>query len=118
MPGHKHGKLFVGRPCKKRADYLLKLSRHQLKMVVVILTGHAAVRGHLYTVGLFDGDPTCRFFRKEIETVQHIICCCEVLARQRYNVFGNPLVETKDASTASVRDLCLFIRGTGLLNVY
>jgi len=24
-------------------------------MVVAILTGHAAVRGHLYTVGLFDG---------------------------------------------------------------
>jgi hypothetical protein len=89
---------------------------HQLKMVVVILTGHAPVRGHLYTMGLFDGDPTCRFCRKE--TVQHIICCCEVLAHQRYNVFGNPFVEPKDISTASVRDLCLLIRGTGLLNVY
>jgi hypothetical protein len=111
-------------------------------MVVVILTGHTAVRGHLYTVGLFDGDPTCRFCRKktetvrhiicrketetvqhiicrkETETVLHIICCCEVLARQRYFVFGNPLVEPKNISTASVRDLCLVIRGTGLLNLY
>jgi hypothetical protein len=35
------------------------------------------------------------------ETVQqHIICCCEALARQSYNVFGNPLVEPKDISTA------------------
>jgi hypothetical protein len=117
-PGHRHGKLFIGRPCKKRADDLLKLSRHQLKMVVVILTGHAAVRGHLYTMGLFDGDPTCRFCRKETETVQHIICCCKALARQRYNVFGNPLVEPKDISTATVRDLCLFITGTALLNLY
>ena len=50
--------------------------------------------------------------------MQHIICFCEALARQRYNVFGNPLVEPKDISTASVRDLCLFIRGTGLLNEY
>ena len=74
-------------------------------MVVAILTGHAPVRGHLYTVGLFYGDPTCRFCRKETETVQHIICCCEALARQRYNVFGNPLVESKDISTALVRDL-------------
>jgi hypothetical protein len=24
-------------------------------MVVAILTGHAPVRGHLYTMGLFDG---------------------------------------------------------------
>jgi len=50
--------------------------------------------------------------------VRYTICCCEALARQRYNVYGNPFVEPKDVSTASVRDLCLFIRGTGLLNVY
>jgi hypothetical protein len=70
-------------------------------MVVAILPGHAPVRGHLFTVGLFDGDPICRFYRKETETVQHIICCCEALACQQYNVFGNPLVEPKDISTAS-----------------
>jgi hypothetical protein len=69
-------------------------------MVVAILTGHAPVRGHLYTMGLFDGNPTYRFCRKETETVQHIICCCEALARQRYNVFGKAFVETKDISTA------------------
>jgi hypothetical protein len=85
-------------------------------MVVAILTGHAPVRRRLRTVGLFEGDPTCRF-RKEAETVQHIICRCEALARQRFNVFGNPNVEPKDISTASVRDPCLFIRGTGLLNM-
>jgi len=87
-------------------------------MVVAILTEHAPVKWHLYTMGLFDGDPTCRFCRKETETVQHNICCCEALARQNYNVFGNPLVEPKDISRAPVRDLCLFIKGTGLLNVY
>jgi len=118
LPGHIHGKLFIGRPCKKRADDLLKLSRHQLKMVVAIFTGHAPVRSHLYIVGLFDGDPTCRFCRMEAETVQHIICCCEASARQRYNVFGRLIVEPKDISTASVRDLCLLIQGTGLLNLY
>jgi hypothetical protein len=86
-------------------------------MVVVILTGHAAVRGHLYIVGLFEEDPTCRLCRKQTETVQHIVCCSEVLAGQRYNVFGNLFVEPKGISTAAIRDLCLFIRGTGLLNV-
>jgi hypothetical protein len=44
---------------------------------------------------LYEGDPPCGFCRKEIETVEHIICCCEVLARQRCDVFGNPLVEPK-----------------------
>jgi hypothetical protein len=86
-------------------------------MVVAILTGHAAVRRHLYIMGLFEGDPTCRLCRKEPETVQHIICCCEALALQRYSVFGNPFVDPKYISTASVRDLSLFVRGTGLLNM-
>jgi hypothetical protein len=59
-------------------------------------------------MGLFDGDPTCRFYRKETETVQHIICCCEALARQRYNVYGNPLVEPKSISSLSKGPLPLY----------
>jgi hypothetical protein len=117
LPGHRHGKLFIGRRCKKRADDLLRLNRHQLKMVVAILIGDVPVRRHLSIMGRFNGEPTCRFCRMETETVQHIICCCEVLARQRYNVFGRLIAEPKDISTAPVRNLCLFIRGTGLLNL-
>jgi hypothetical protein len=86
-------------------------------MVVAILTGHAPVWRYLNIMGLFDGDPTSRFCRMETETVQHIICCCEALARQRCNVFGRLIAKPKDISTASIRDLCLFIRDTGLLNV-
>jgi len=102
---------------RKRAEDLLKLSRHQLRTVEAIFTGHAPVRGHLYIMCLFDADPTCRFCRMENETVQHIICGCKALARQRYDVFGKLTVEPKDTNTASVRDLCLFIWGTGLLNL-
>jgi len=39
------------------------------------------------------------------------------MARQSFNIFGRPTVEPKDISTASVRDLCLFIRGAGLLRL-
>jgi hypothetical protein len=116
VPGCRHGKLFIGRPSKKRADDLLKLVRHQLKLAVAILTGHASVRGHLRIMGLFNGDPPCRFCKMETETVQHITCSREALARQRY-VYGKPFVEPKDISTASLRDLCLFMRDTGILNL-
>jgi hypothetical protein len=117
LPAHRHGKLFIGKPCKKRVVDLLQLNRHLLKTAVAIFTGHAPVRKHLVIMGLFDGDPTCRFCRKETETVHHIICCCEALAGQRYNVFGNLFIEPKDISRASVGDMCLFIKGTGLLNL-
>jgi hypothetical protein len=65
LPGHRHGKPFIGKPCKKRADDQLKLSRHLLRLTVAIFTGYAPVRGHLYTLGLFDEDPTCRFCGEE-----------------------------------------------------
>jgi len=107
LPGLRYGQLLIDRPCKKRADDLLKLGRHQIKMATAIYTGHAPVRGHLYTMGLFDGDQICRFCGMENKTVQHITCCCEALCFQRYNVFGRLTVEPKDISTASTRDLCL-----------
>jgi hypothetical protein len=86
-------------------------------MVTAIYTGHAPVRGHLFTIGLFEGDPICRLCRMETETVQHIVCRCEALVRQCYNVFGELITEPKDISTASIKDLCLFIRGAGLLKL-
>jgi hypothetical protein len=102
-PGHRHGKLFISRPYKRRAEDLLKLSRHQLNVVAAILTGHAPMRKHLHIMGLSDGDPTCRFCRKETKTVKHIIYCCQVLACQRYNFFGKLSAETKAISTASFK---------------
>jgi hypothetical protein len=65
---------------------------------------------------LFDGDPTCRFCGSETETAHHIICRCEALARQRYTFFGKLFVEPKDKSMAFLKDLCIFVRGTGLMN--
>jgi hypothetical protein len=86
-------------------------------MVVAVLAGRAPVRGHMRIIGLFNGDPSCRFCKMETETVEHITCCCDALARQRYNIFGKPFFEPKEISTASLRDLGLFIRDTGLLNL-
>jgi hypothetical protein len=86
-------------------------------MITAFYTEHAPVSGHLFTIGLFDGDPICRRCGIETETVQHIVCRCEALAGQRYDVFGKLIIEPKDISTASIRDLCFFIRCAGLLRM-
>ena len=61
-------------------------------------------------MGLFNGNPSCRFCKMVAETEQHITCCCEALARQRYNIFGKLFIEPKYISTASLRDLPLYKR--------
>jgi hypothetical protein len=94
---------------------MLKLSRHQLRMIVAFLTGHDPLKKHLNTMSLFHGNPDCRFCKMETEIMYHIICCCEVLACQHYNFFGKFFVEPKDISMSSLKDLCLFVRDIGLM---
>ena len=36
---------------------------------------------------LFDGDPSRRFCGIVTEKLQHLVCRCEALSRQHYNVF-------------------------------
>ena len=50
----------------------------------------------------------------ETETVQHLVCCCEALSRQRYNVSGELTTEPNVICTATVTNLRLFISHTGL----
>jgi hypothetical protein len=92
---------------KKRVNDLFKLSRHQLRTVVAFLMGHAPVKKHLNSMGLFDGSRNCRFCKAEAERMYRIICCCEVLAHQCYNFFVKFFAKPKYISTASLKDMCL-----------
>jgi hypothetical protein len=58
---------------------------------------------YLNIMGLFDGDPTCIFCRMETKTGHHIICCCEAIAHQHSNFFGELFAEPKDISMASLK---------------
>jgi hypothetical protein len=48
--GRRHGKLIISRA----EEDLLKLSRHQVGMVVAFLMGHAHVRKHVHIMDLFN----------------------------------------------------------------
>jgi hypothetical protein len=71
--------------------------------------GHTPVTKHLNIMGLFDGNPDCRFCKMAAETACHIICCCKTLAYQCYNFFGIFSVVPKDISMATLKGLCLFV---------
>jgi hypothetical protein len=65
-------------------------------MVLTILTGHAPVRTHLHTMGLFEGD-TVRRVCADRRLKQHSTSFAAAkrwLARQ-LNVFGDSVVEPK-----------------------
>jgi hypothetical protein len=102
---------------KERADDLLKLDRHQLKLIAGIFTGHVPVRRHKQIIGLYDGDPSCRLCGLETETVQQHLCYCEAFSRKLFNTFGVLAIEPNVINTTTVRDLCLFIRNIGIFKL-
>jgi len=83
-------------------------------MVVAILIGHAPVKGCLRTMGIHLAD-SAGWRLKQCSTsyavVSHWLVSVTVF-------WGELFVKPKEISTASVRDLCLSIRETGLLNLW
>lgn len=72
---------------KKRANEVLQLSKPDLKTLVGLLTGHCALRSHMYTIGRSD-TRLCRLCLEEDETARHILCECAAIARIRLQHFG------------------------------
>lgn len=114
VPGQTHGKMYIGRTCASRAELLLKTSRNQLRVITGFLTGHAPVKGHLHTMGLFHGDLSCRLCNREPETVNHILHDCEALDRRRQTLFGDIEMTPKLYGTHPL-DLYKLVQGSRIL---
>jgi hypothetical protein len=85
-------------------------------MITAIYTGHAPVRGNCLLLACLKKIQSADAAEWR-QTVQHIVCRREALAGQRYDVFEKIIIEPKDISTASIRELCFFIRSAGLLRL-
>ena len=59
------------------------------------LTGHKALKSHLYIMGLTDS-PLCRLCRAEEKTSAYVLCKCEGLATHRHTYLGSFFFDPKD----------------------
>ncbi|XP_054259898.1 uncharacterized protein LOC128984585 [Macrosteles quadrilineatus] len=69
-------KLTLFRPSKKVASDLLRLDRRRIKLTVhnwSWITGHGRFRKHLQRMGLYDGEPICRYCDRSEETADHLL---------------------------------------------
>jgi hypothetical protein len=67
---------------------LLSFSGTVSRVVIGLLTGHSALRRHLYVMGL-SNNPTCRKCGTEKETSVHVLCECETLASIKHSYLGS-----------------------------
>ena len=99
VEGLRHSKRFMS---NIKAGFLAKvsqLSRKQLRYAIAAYTGHYSTRSMLCKMGISE-DPICRACNEDTESMEHILCECDGLARKRMDLLGvaYPLPEDYCAS--------------------
>jgi hypothetical protein len=92
---------------------LLRLNRDQLRWIVVLLTGHCLLKGHLFKMGLMN-DPIYERCLETGESATHIFCDCEALAYLRFRNLGLFFMEPIDFYDVPIGKVLHFIRVVGL----
>jgi len=95
-------------------SFALSLTRHELKVLVGLFTGHTTLNRHL-TVMKFQQDPLCPACGEQEETSRHFLGECCANMQIRYFTFGvHPMkaaelhkVELSLLPRRGFRDLCL-----------
>ncbi|XP_011686394.1 PREDICTED: uncharacterized protein LOC105449095 [Wasmannia auropunctata] len=87
-----------------RANELLSMSRIKARVGVGLLTGHVALRGHLYNLRITT-QKECRLCGEESEDHIHILCHCPALVCKRYRSWGDMFVKPKDLEDKKVNSL-------------
>ena len=75
---------------------MVNMSRHQLSIVIGLLTGHLGLNDHLYKIGR-DINPLCRC-PKSNETVEHLLCECESVTMSWGRIFRQSFGELQQLS--------------------
>ena len=97
---------------RTRAKFLT-FNRVQSKVVTGLLTGHNALRRHLFLLGLLDS-PLCRKCGVGEETSAHILCDCEALASIRHAYLGSFFLEPEGIRRSDLGTIWNYTNASGL----
>ncbi|XP_032689440.1 uncharacterized protein LOC116852838 [Odontomachus brunneus] len=111
--GCRRAKLLMEKPSKSRARELLTMNKKKLRLAINLLTGHMALRAHLYNLKMAE-QKNCRLCGEEEEDSIHILCRCPLLAIRRYRSWGQMFSEPKDLKEMRINKLCGLVNNTGL----
>jgi len=89
------------------------MNRSRLRLDIGLLTGHVALRSHLYKLGLTESK-VCRLCGEESEDSSHILCRCPALSCKRYRLWGSMFIEPRDLADKRVSSLISLVLNTKL----
>lgn len=111
-PKCRQAKQLIPGPNPRSARNLLALTRHQVRLVVGVLTGHCTLQRHLSIMRLVP-TPTCPLCQEEEETALHFLGRCAALTAKRLRILGAGFLEHTAIQLLNLSDILRFIRETG-----
>ena len=110
----RHSKQFIRGYSSKMSYQLLSLTRKQVRILTMFLTGHAFFNKHLKKMGLVNDDK-CRKCGDIQETAEHLLCDYESLAFKRKSIFGQPELEPSDFMKFPLKKILKFIKSMNIV---
>ena len=90
-------------------EYLLRLSRSDLRLLTQMLTGHCTLRYFLNKIGRSDIS-SCRFCGVADETSSHILCDCWAVARTRLKHVGYGFMPVDMLKSVPPKNILAFLK--------
>jgi ribonuclease HI len=110
--GLRTSKAFLSVNDKKSMD-LLSFSKHELRLLLGVLTGHCRLKKYLHDIGV-SRDPVCRFCNNKVETSMHLLCECAELAEPRRKLLGSEQVDAATIKKAKYSIVLDFLKCSGI----
>ena len=105
-------KCFVTSPNRKLSNFLLKLGRKDVRLMVGIITGHNPWGQHMTTIGIIE-DPVCLSCLEEADSTEHFLCECPAFARARLRVLGSDVMRMSNIRSLKLEDIYRFAKESG-----
>ena len=108
-----HSKRFIRELDKTRSRLILGLGRNETRLVTAAYTGRHVLNDFLFKIGLREDDK-CRFCGLVKETMQHILCECDVQGGTRYRNFKRDALVPEDLNRLGLRKIVKFLKDIGI----
>lgn len=98
--------------CKKKAKYLINISRTRLKIYTGVMTEHYGFNKQLVTIGKRT-NPSCELCDYHTDSAEHYLCNCPAFIHSRRKFLGNYIINYKIISHFQPHDILKYITSTG-----
>ena len=105
----RHSKKFIQGLDNGRAKQILSFKKNETRLITAALTGHFPLNDYLFKIGVRT-DNKCRYCDLHIENMEHLLCRCMALERQRNKLLGKGVLDPMEFRHISVRQIVRLLK--------